>query len=91
MKIKIESMFTSNQTTTAKVTPYYYDASETSPSPLYFEFVSLNYEVSKHCFYIQLKQQLIGNQLLHPLHSCYSNALFGQRIPESKSGISCHA
>jgi len=91
MKIKTKSMLTSDQTTTAKVTPYYYDASGTSPSPLYFEFLSLNYEVSKHWFYTQLKQQLIGNQLLHPLHSCHSNALFGQRIPEPKLGISCHA
>jgi len=28
---------------------------------------------------------------LHPLHWCHWNALCGQRIPEPKSGISCHA
>jgi len=55
MKIKTKAMLTSDQRTTAKVTPYYYDASRSSPSPFYFEFLSLNYEVSMHWFYIQLK------------------------------------
>jgi len=90
IKIKTKAMFTSYQRTTVKVTPYYYDSLRTFPSPIYW--VSFTELWSFNALILYTTQIAINRQpTTSTLHSYHSNALSGQRIPEPKSRISCHA